>query len=307
MPRPTDPGQSHLYDVIKGSFDSFGYQATDAEIASLMGTAEGQTGGEQRGLEAVGNYVSTVRQQQNLEANNPLKQVLSDEKGFYNDTQAKMADLYGKVTGAPQLFGGMTPDQIDQYLAPVKRAHDQAISGVESTFARRGLPGSSLEANALAEQSKLYGEDVLKTGLDVGLQHQGNLLSLYNNLTGVSGSSLGRQANDAAGIESTAEGNLATKTQLPLFLNSYSMGKRAFDANEQAQIAAQQAAREAAHKSGFSWNVGLGPLKIGQDAKGATNAGFQLSTKDLATLSGYPNAGLLEGTNPTSGAKTGTN
>lgn len=82
----------------------------------------------------------------------------------------------------------MTPDQIQQYIAPITQATQQQLGQVTGQMASRGLGGSSIEANAMAQNQALYQQNVLQTGLGIGQQQQQNQA---NALIGLGGQQFG--------------------------------------------------------------------------------------------------------------------
>lgn len=229
---------------LSNVFQSFGYTPTAEELQSFMGIAGGTVNDLTRGRTMVANYVNTVRQMQDANANDPSKQILADEKGFFNDTQAKAAGFIKDSQGlyqqakdlssqAPKLFGSMTPEQIDAYLAPLKNELDAGKADTEGASARRGLAGSSTELNALAGADAVYKENVIKSGLDIGLQEQQQQEAL---LTGEAGTlmnsgitELGQLpgisnqiATTGAGISKTLQDQALLKGEAPLNLTSTS-------------------------------------------------------------------------------------
>lgn len=226
-----------MQNFVKDIFGSFGYNASPEEIASLVGSVEASGFGLAGSV--IGNYINTVKTIQNINANDPTKQVLADERGFFNDTQAlsagyrkNEAGAYEKLeksfTEAPKLFGALTEDQISQYLSPVARATQEAQAGLAGGMARRGLGGSSTEAAAMAEQNRLYQQNVLSSGLDIGMREQANYRNMlmgqaanYGQLGaqyyGLLPGSMGRQANLAAAQQEQATNLGLYQAQLPLY------------------------------------------------------------------------------------------
>lgn len=181
-------------DIVKDAFQRYGYTPTQAEIDSLAVGYDPHLGA---GLAQsfVANYVNAVKNQQNLMANDPTRQVLANERGFFNDTQAKAAGYAGKAEGyaqnlqdlskqAPQLFGSLTPDQVDAYLAPLKTKFAQSDAALEGNIARRGIAGSSTEASVLGDLNNQFKENILSTGLNIGLTEQQQRENILSNLYG---------------------------------------------------------------------------------------------------------------------------
>lgn len=222
---------------VKDWFKNFGVDATPEEVAMFTGVD--YIGGGS----AIGNYVATKKAQAERQANDPLKAVLAAQKSFGEaqaalasgdrDTAAKLYDqLFSTLQTAPKLFGNMTPEQVNTYLAPIK-------ASVEGDSARRGLTGSSTEMNALTGNT-------LKAGLDVGLTLQDKqaaaIQSEINRRTQLVGTATGAQAN-ALGLQGQAAGVLSQEGQqdqellssLPLYLRSYVAQALAADRAAQKQ------------------------------------------------------------------------
>jgi hypothetical protein len=177
---------------IVNRFLDMGYQPTEEEVQALVPAAKG-VGGFEAGASAVANYVQAMRQlgpaQDFIKGN-----LLSEQEAskMYDDLSKvqlqggdeayqKAADLYSQ---APKLFGSMTADQIQAYIAPVTQATKETLGQIEGGAARRGLAGSSLEAQALAEQQRLYQQNVLSQGLGVGLDQQQRQAAILQALGG---------------------------------------------------------------------------------------------------------------------------
>lgn len=286
-------------DVARKAFESFGYTPTDEEVSSIS-NAFGY--GQARGVSAIASYVTAVKNMQNAEANNPLKQVFADEKGFFNDTQMKAGQTFDQAISTtkqpPKLFGGLTPEQIDQYLAPATQAARAGSANLEGAYARRGLAGSNVEANALADSNRQYKENVLSTGLQIGLSDQAkqqemlaNLSQLlYGQLPGLQG-----QIQGTAGtLSDQSRSDAALKSSLLPYFSASVQQNRATDDAMVAQRAAYNKASQS-NKNFFAPGM-LGDTLVNQ---GAT----YLMNDFLENLTGQPAKKLFgAGNNPTQGA-----
>lgn len=186
----------NIYDV----FESFGYTPTQAEINALAPAFEGRTNIGETGLSAVSNYV--IAHQQVAGAQSQIQGQLTGAEASLAQAQAlgvtgqqtlqSAADLYKQ---APQLFGGLSPDQVSQYLAPLQTQFNQSLGQVQGAAASRGLSGSSVEATAMSQAQMQYQQQVLQQALQLGLQQQQNqagaLTNLGNSQIGLSGQNTG--------------------------------------------------------------------------------------------------------------------
>lgn len=238
-----NPQQQMAQKVAAHAFQSFGIKASPEEISAFANVYHSENGGNALAVNsAVSNYLQTKQRFQELNANDPTQQVMADEKGFFNSTQARaagyekdasgvyqqMKDLAGK---APQLFGNLTPEQIDQYLAPVTRAAKENSANLETAASRRGLAGSSTELQSLADANRAYKENVLSAGLTIGQQQQQQQLGIMGQRQSQLFAS-GENANAMLPGILNSEAQLATNrqnqltdqanymNQLPLFLAS---------------------------------------------------------------------------------------
>lgn len=265
---------SQLRNVITQAFGAFGYHPSETEIEQLIPIVNTKTGGAERGRAAVANYVQTVRKQQERKKNDPLNQVIADERGFFSDSerqaqeyqdkaQGEQKRLESKISEAPKLFGSLTPEQVDQYLKPTSRAAEESSARLEGAAARRGIAGSSTELQTLADSERKYREDVLSQALQLGLQLkeaeanaiQGNVNSLTNTGTQFRGfmpGSLQRQAG-IAGVQSEMAFDEANYlNELPIYLRGISSQENAI---EEAIRAREEAAKQS-KKSGLFRTVG---------------------------------------------------
>lgn len=247
---PVDPKFSNDLDTatrqakIYTWFQDFGYNATQEEIDSFLILAGGTSQDLQRGKSMVANYVHAVKTAQEAAANDPSRQVLADEQGFFNTQQQRAvklegsadqvyAELQGTFGKAPKLFGGLEEGQVEAYLDPVRRLSEERSAGLQTAAARRGLLGSSTEMNALADEERQFRENVLKTGLDIGREEQGvkrqvlqnrinQLQADYQQAYGFLPGSLGRKGSVAQNIGASDMNVALLKGSLPLYLRSYS-------------------------------------------------------------------------------------
>ncbi len=158
-------------------FSKFGIKASPEEIHAFSGL-DFVGGGE-----AIAQYVLTKKNIAEQQANDPLNKVMQAEQTFATAQQAaaqgygqKADELYGQLQQimgqAPKLFGNLSTDQIDQYLAPLKTTFNAADAKVQTGAAARGLAGSSIESQTRADAGNTFKENVLSTGLTVGLNQQ---------------------------------------------------------------------------------------------------------------------------------------
>lgn len=225
-------------------FADFGYKASQAEINSMLILAGGTSQDLQRGRSLIANYVNTLRSVQEANANDPTKQVLADEKGFFNSQQTRAAKLEGDADQvyselkstfgqAPKLFGGLNEEDINKYLAPLRTEFDKSGANLQGAAARRGLAGSSTELNTIAENERQFRENALSLGVQTGMAEQASqrnvLQSRINQLSGMSETALGtlpgslsRQGALAQNINAGTQNLALLKGQLPLYLQSYS-------------------------------------------------------------------------------------
>ena len=165
---------------IVNTFKAFGHTPTEQEILALLPASMGE-GGEQAGQSAVANYVI---------AHQALNGAQSLVQGQLKGNQAQQAEYekLGKQYGAegvsnlsaaadvfksaPQLFGGLSEGQVSQYLAPLQGKFDYGLGKVTGEAARRGLSGSSIEGEAMAQAQTQYQQQVLQQALALGIQQQ---------------------------------------------------------------------------------------------------------------------------------------
>jgi len=197
--------------TIRDAFKEFGYTPTPEEINSLIPSAKYS---REQGSSAVAQYVLAKKSFMEQRANDPLQKVLDSYKTFYAAQQARAQgleseakELYGQLTqklsSAPKLFGEFTPEQINQYLAPLKQTFNESGAAVETAAARRGLGGSSTELNALSENERKFKENTLAQGLQVGMtQQQLQAAAIQQEImrrTGLLQGAIGAQENALAG------------------------------------------------------------------------------------------------------------
>lgn len=180
--------------VLINSFIGFGYYPKESEIAALMGTTGG-TNWEGFAASSVANYVNMQKAEIEREKNDPLaafQRKMMDSADLY---KTQVQGLYGQLQDtlgkAPELFGNLKPEQIDAYLAPLKRSFDTQLASVQGVLASRGMSGSSSEANALAQTGEQFKESALSTGLQVGMKSQSDkaaaIQNQINQLLGLAG------------------------------------------------------------------------------------------------------------------------
>ena len=159
---------------ILDAFQSFGYEPTQAEINALAPAFSGRTNVEATGMSAVSAYV--IAHQQVKGAQSLIQgqlQGAEDRAAQYaalgTGNIQSAADLYNQ---APQLFGGLTQDQVSQYLKPLQTQFDYGLGQVQGAAASRGLTGSSTESTAMAQAQQQYQQQVLQQALQLGIQQQ---------------------------------------------------------------------------------------------------------------------------------------
>ena len=227
----TDPtGGARNFNVFD-VFKSFGYTPTQAEINQLAPSFMGRKDVYQVGSSAVAQYVDTQRKIHEQEANDPMKKWVEEQKTRAADLSTKAQDLYGQqqkiLSSAPQLFGNLTPDQINEYLAPVVQGAKENSANLEGAFARRNLAGSSIEANALTGANREFLQNVLAQGLNIGMSQQKQqsdsiehqIAQLFNQ-AGISTSQVGAGTSQ---LSQQDFNNSQTLIGLPSFLNAQSL------------------------------------------------------------------------------------
>jgi hypothetical protein len=232
-------GLEYRSGLITEYFKHYGYTPDPGVIEALVTSIgadnqEGIVSGE------VGAFMNAVNQLNRAASSDPLVKILAQENQAIGTTGSD-ADVYAKelqdvYKTSPKLFGSLTPDQIDEYLAPLKSQFDYAEGKVQTDAAARGNTGSSLEANAMAQTGQQFKENVTKQGLDVGMQEQQNLAAVIQNLY----NQKLQQQNLLYGLQQQTGGALSAQNyqnaqflaQLPLLLNSY--------ATQQMQLRNQQ-------------------------------------------------------------------
>lgn len=220
---------------IKGIFESFGYTPTEAEIASFGQSAWSGKGGHDRAVSAVGSYINSLEAEEKRKAEDPLAKQLAEDQKLSASQRGESADLAQKAIdvykAAPQLFGGLQPDQIQQYLAPAREQFRGGMADTEGAFGRRGLAGSNIEANAMAEQARLYQQNVLAQALQLGLQQQSNLSNAYANrsgqLLGAAEGASGRELSAGTTMSGQAAESSQFMASLPLYLRQMAMQEQA--------------------------------------------------------------------------------
>jgi hypothetical protein len=220
---------------IVNSFLEFGYYPTEAEVAQLIPTSAGE-GGFERGQSSVAQYVQARQDEIEQKENDPLKGFIEEEKVRRGEFEKQASDLYGQlqnvIKSSPQLFGSLSEDQIGTLLAPLQRAFQESGSQLEGALGRRNLTGSSIEANALAENERLYKQNVLATGLDLGLKQKDLEATAIRDRIGqlVNSASLGSQlmGQGFGQISSQELGTMQYLQQLPYFLRQSALQEQAF-------------------------------------------------------------------------------
>lgn len=286
---PGDDSTKHVYapgspDIdITQIMQGFGYYPTEAEAQSLAGsfTSDNNAASKAAGVSAIAQYVNQKQAEQERIKNDPLAalQTKMEESAalMKNQVQGLYGQLQDTLSSAPKLFGELTPDQIQAYLAPLKTSFDQQISTVQGVMGSRGIAASSTENNALAQTDKQFQENVLSTGLQVGLDAQKNKASSIQqqiqNLFGLTGQEEGMASNAAAQRSAQNLGQSNLIASLPYFLQQ--------SANQQALIRKQT-------DSGGFWDTFN---KVTSGINTAVN-----TTKNLFGMSPAPTAPNIPGT-----------
>ena len=161
---------------IAGVFESFGYTPSQEDIDMLIPAFSGKYDAGITGTTAVANYVNAIKMEEERRANDPLAKLVEEQRTRTAELETEASGLYDQLKGiiekSPKLFGSLSEEQIDQYLAPIKQASLETSARVEGAMGRRGLAGSSIEAGALSEQNRLFQQQALASGLQVGLSQQ---------------------------------------------------------------------------------------------------------------------------------------
>lgn len=210
---------------VYGAFQRYGYTPTQQELDMFASAFMGRHNAEQTGLAAVSDYVNAKKTEAERQANDPLKAYQEKAAQLQDQMFTQANTLYGQLqdllSSAPELFGGLTPDQVQQYLAPLKTSFDQVNAQVQTDAARRGAAGSSLEAQATAQQTEKFKENVLATGLQVGINQKGqkaqSIQQQIQNLLGIGSTAFSAQGAAAAqrSAQDLSQSNLITS--LPFF------------------------------------------------------------------------------------------
>lgn len=251
---------------------------------------------------AIAEYVNFEKAEATRQASDPLKAYQEYEQKFAQDSFANAQNLYTQlndvVTSAPKLFGSLTPDQIQQYLAPLKTSFDAALATTQGALAGRGLGGSSTEANAAYQTEKQFQEQVLQTGLDVGMNTQkqqaaaiqARLNQVFQGGTTAQGA-VGAAASQRSQQDLSQSNLLAS---LPYFLRSSGMQEA------QAKIASDNARRS---QRGFqaTFNQVTGDIAQGADAfESLAFIPQQFKTSPGSTYSGTGSTGYNPFASPAS-------
>lgn len=244
-------GLDYRSGLISDYFSQYGYTPDPGVIAALT-TSIGAD--DQEGVIAgeVGEFMNAVNQINKAAANDPLQATLAQENaaitsdGSAADTYA--TELQSVYSSAPKLFGSLTPDQIDSYLAPAQSAFNSAEQSVQGAAAKAGNTGSSLEASAMAQTDQQFKQGVTQTGLNVGMTEQTNqanvIQQLYNQKLQQQNLLYGLQQQTSGAISAQNYQNAQFMAQLPMLLNSY--------ATQQMQLRQQQ------DNAGGGWESAVG-------------------------------------------------
>lgn len=252
---------------VQRMFDSYGITPPPGVIDAL--TLNIPTD-DQQGMASyeVGSFVNAVNELNKAAAADPMSKILVDEQNALTSATGEADKYAGMVqdvyTNAPKLFGSMTPDQIDMYLAPMKRQFDYSFGAVQGAAAKRGNTGSSLEAQAMADSSKSFNEDVLSAGLNVGMTQQqnqaGQLENLFNQYMAMKNNMGGLIQGTGGMMSDQLYRNAQFMAQLPMLLNA--------NATQQAQLLAAQSGSKTPWGAigtlgGMALGAGLAPFTGG--------------------------------------------
>ncbi len=226
----TDPTGGEPNFNIQQIFNQFGYYPTQAEINAIAPSFGGTYDVLETGTSAVSQYVLHKQAEAERQKNDPLAalQTRIEESValMKNQVQGLQGQLQDTLSAAPQLFGSLAPDQIQSYLAPLTTAFNTQLSAVQGVLASRNLGGSSIEANALAQTGQQFKENVLSTGLNIGLTSQQAkakaIQDQINNMFGLTGQEeqIGAAAAGQRSGQNLGQSNLIAS--LPFFLNQAS-------------------------------------------------------------------------------------
>ena len=217
-------------DVVN-LFKSWGYEPTPIELAAFqdMNWEQGGAGGQ------MAEYISAVQTLNKAQANDPLKGFAAEQGGIASNYRTMAEGQFGKAEAearnAPKLFGNLTPDQIDAYLAPLGQQYANVDAKLQGDASRRGVAGSSIEAQAAAGAGREFKQNVLNTGLQVGMSQQQQLLNLLygtgGQYLGAAGQASGLQGGATGQISRQANDNATFMSQLPIYLRSQAMQEEA--------------------------------------------------------------------------------
>lgn len=212
-------------DDIKTLLQRYGLaNPTAAEIAIFEGIDV--IGGAAEA--AIGAYANAKTSEMARQKNDPLAAYQELTQKYTADSITSAGNLYNQLQGvlseAPKLFGGLTPDQVQSYLAPLQTSYKTALSNVQGIIASRGLSASSTENAALAETNKQFQDQVFSTGLDVGMKSQqakaNSIQAQINNLFGFGTSAMGESGAAARQRSAQDLGQSNLIASLPYFLRS---------------------------------------------------------------------------------------
>lgn len=207
---------------VKDILQSFGIQADE----SIMNAFNGLDTIDARQL--LGSYATARKAESDRQANDPLNSYIK-MAGDYTTKYANMAEtMHGQLqdllSSAPKLFGEFTPDQVSQYLAPLQQEFQKAQAVTEGAYGRRGIAGSSTEAQALQIGNSDFQKNVLQQGLSIGVDSQQKKAAAMQariaQLQGASGQAFGLEGNATAtkSAQDLSQSNLLAS--LPFFLSS---------------------------------------------------------------------------------------
>lgn len=282
---------------VKDVLKSFGVIADEAIATSFAGLDIIDA------KNLLANYAIARKTETEREQNDPLNSYIK-MAGDYTTKFNSMADtMYGQLddlmSSAPKLFGEFTPDQVSQYLAPLQTEFQKAQAITEGAFGRRGLAGSSTEAQALALGTGKFQEDILSQGLSVGMDSQAKKAKVLQDRI----AQLQSAAGQAFGLEGQATGQKSSQdlaqsnllASLPFFLKS-------------ADSAAVAAFKAANPEKGFfqkfnevtgAINTGISTVgnlaTFGKDVSGPFGMGVKQSAPQTSTAQIYGPTGAPAG------------
>jgi hypothetical protein len=239
---------------ILNSFSQFGYTPTADEVKFLASSTAG--GNDQTIQQAVGAYSASKSPTAEAQRkSDPLYQEAENQLGIQADATKEISSLTGQLQTslgqAPTLFGNLTPDQINTLLAPLNTQFQRGQSQLTTTLGSRGLTGSSVEANALADANATFNQGVAQYGLQIGMQQQQNqqatLAQLINSYIARGGTAGSGTLAGLGQLSSQGQTQSLYNQQLPILLQQLGL--------QGTQIANQNSL---ANQGPSPWALGFG-------------------------------------------------